>query len=49
MLFRVSAPGTEAERWERDTWFELEKLARLHPESGIHFQGSSCMFRACEV
>lgn len=31
--------GTEAVNWEFNTWTELEKLARLHPETGIHFQG----------
>lgn len=39
MTLRVSTKGTRAAEWDRDTWPELEKLARVHPESGVHFQG----------
>lgn len=30
---------TLAERFERDTWPELARLAKDLPEAGIHFQG----------
>lgn len=39
MTLRVSTKGTRAAEWDRDTWPELEKLARVHPESGVQFQG----------
>lgn len=29
----------EGSRWEKNTWPELERLARSVPEAGIHFQG----------
>ncbi|MCJ1311977.1 hypothetical protein MMC25_005651 [Agyrium rufum] len=34
----VSLPGTDAAQHDRDTWPALEKLAKHHPESGVHFQ-----------
>ncbi|KAK0512451.1 hypothetical protein JMJ35_005579 [Cladonia borealis] len=37
----VAVPGTDLEKWEADTWPELEKLATLHPEAGIHFQAAT--------
>ncbi len=37
--FSISAEGTAAAKHDRETWPELEKLARLHPEAGVHFQG----------
>jgi D-amino-acid oxidase len=37
----VSIAGSEAERWDRDTWPELERLARDVPGAGVHFQGRS--------
>lgn len=37
---RVSVEGTSAAEWDRNTWPELEDLARNHPEAGIHFQGT---------
>ena len=40
-VFSVSSKGTPAADWDRNTWPELEKLARHHPEAGIHFQGMS--------
>jgi len=40
---RVSAKGTKSAKWEADTWTELERLARLHPETGIHFQGQPAL------
>jgi hypothetical protein len=39
--YRVSERGTAAARWDRDTWPHLERLARDHPEAGIHFQSNS--------
>lgn len=38
--YRTSAADSDITAWERDTWPELEKLARNFPEAGIHFQGS---------
>lgn len=35
----VSTPGTEAAERDKNTWTELEKLARHSPEAGVHFQG----------
>lgn len=35
----VGKPGSVNEAYERDTWPELERLARELPEAGIHFQG----------
>ena len=29
----------DGNRWEKNTWPELERLARDVPEAGIHFQG----------
>ncbi|KAK4618309.1 D-amino-acid oxidase [Fulvia fulva] len=34
----VAKPGSPSESYERNTWPELERLARDMPESGIHFQ-----------
>ncbi|KAL8713043.1 MAG: hypothetical protein Q9220_002903 [cf. Caloplaca sp. 1 TL-2023] len=39
LAVEISEAGSEAAEWDRDTWPELEKLARLHPEAGVHFQG----------
>lgn len=36
----VSAPGTDFNLFERDTWPELERLAKDVPEAGIHFQSA---------
>lgn len=36
---RVSVAGSAAAEWDKNTWPELEKLARHHPEAGVHFQG----------
>lgn len=41
MLFdisRVSKKGSEAADWDRNTWPELQNLAKDHPEAGVHFQ-----------
>lgn len=35
----VSANGTNAAEWDKNTWPALEDLARNHPEAGVHFQG----------
>ena len=35
----VSVEGTRAAQWDKDTWPELERLAKHHPEAGVHFQG----------
>ncbi|KAL9634302.1 MAG: hypothetical protein Q9164_004175 [Protoblastenia rupestris] len=35
----ISSEGTIAAEWDRNTWPELEKIARYHPEAGVHFQG----------
>ena len=37
----VSEEGSLAAEWDRNTWPELERLARDHPEAGIHFQGGT--------
>ncbi len=37
-LSRVSARGTPAEEWDRNTWPPLFDLAKNHPEAGVHFQ-----------
>jgi hypothetical protein len=34
-----SAPGTPEQRYERNTWPVLSRLAKNAPEAGIHFQG----------
>lgn len=43
MPIRVSAKGSNAHEWDKNTWPELEKLARLYPEAGVHFQGLTCL------
>ena len=35
----VSVNGTEAAKWDADTWGPLADLAKNHPEAGVHFQG----------
>ena len=35
---RVSIKGSRAAEHDKNTWPELEKLARGHLEAGIHFQ-----------
>ena len=37
----VSVRGTEAAKWDKDTWGPLEDLAKNHPDAGVHFQGMS--------
>ncbi|KAL8726598.1 MAG: hypothetical protein Q9166_006633 [cf. Caloplaca sp. 2 TL-2023] len=37
----ISEAGTEAAEWDKETWPELEDLARHHPEAGIHFQDTA--------
>lgn len=36
----VAKPGSPSQSYERNTWPELERLARDMPESGVHFQGT---------
>lgn len=40
-LDRVS--NTAGNRWEKNTWPELARLAKDVPEAGIHFQGASSL------
>jgi len=35
--------------WEKNTWPELERLARTCPEAGIHFQRTEIYTRAKDV
>ncbi|KAL2826336.1 hypothetical protein BJY01DRAFT_256046 [Aspergillus pseudoustus] len=42
----VSIGGTEAAKWERDTWGPLEDLAAHHPEAGVHFHDCEIYNRA---
>lgn len=37
----MSIRGTQAAKWDKDTWGPLEDLATNHPEAGVHFQGKS--------
>jgi len=37
--YRVSNRGTDAAEWDKNTWYELYRLARDVPEAGIHVQG----------
>lgn len=39
-MMPMSTPGTDFNRYERDTWPQLERLARDVPEAGIHFQSA---------
>ncbi|MCJ1300564.1 hypothetical protein MMC08_003361 [Hypocenomyce scalaris] len=34
----VSEKGSKQAEWDRNTWPELEDLAKNHPEAGLHFQ-----------
>ena len=43
-LKSVAMEGTEFASYERNTWPELERLARDVPEAGIHFQGMVYIF-----
>ena len=40
----MAVKGTEFASYERNTWPELERLARDVPEAGIHFQGKRYLF-----
>lgn len=46
--FRISEAGTEAAGWDKNTWPELENLAKNHPEAGVHFQGCFACVRPPE-
>ncbi|KAL8666251.1 MAG: hypothetical protein Q9202_001519 [Teloschistes flavicans] len=37
----ISEAGTEAAEWDKNTWPELESLARSHPDAGVHFQDTA--------
>lgn len=39
--FAVSKEDTEAAEWEKNTWPPLYRLAKEHPEAGVHFQGKN--------
>lgn len=39
MEYSVSLAGTQAAKWDKDTWEPLADLAKNHPEAGVHFQG----------
>ncbi|OKL55644.1 hypothetical protein UA08_09125 [Talaromyces atroroseus] len=42
----VSIGGTEAAKWDKDTWYPLADLAKNHPEAGVHFQECEIHSRA---
>jgi D-amino-acid oxidase len=51
-VHRVSLRGTEAAEWDRNTWYELYRLAKEVPEAGVHFQGRQILYqwlRAVEI
>ena len=43
---RVAKPGSPSETYERNTWPELERIARDLPEAGVHFQDTVIYRRA---
>ncbi|KAH0844426.1 hypothetical protein AYO21_00894 [Fonsecaea monophora] len=45
----VSAKGTPAEEWDRNTWQPLFDLAKNHPEAGVHFQRTEIYNRKKDV
>ncbi|KAL8959800.1 MAG: hypothetical protein Q9193_003395 [Seirophora villosa] len=45
----ISEAGTEAAEWDKNTWPELEDLAKNHPEAGVHFQGTAIYNRSKDV
>ncbi|KAL8692111.1 MAG: hypothetical protein Q9218_002807 [Villophora microphyllina] len=45
----ISEAGTEAAEWDKNTWPELETLARDHPEAGVHFQDTAIYNRKKDV
>ncbi|KAI6863811.1 FAD dependent oxidoreductase [Hortaea werneckii] len=42
----VAKPGSPSETYERNTWPELERIARDLPEAGVHFQDTVIYRRA---
>lgn len=42
----MAKPGSPSETYERNTWPELERLARDLPEAGVHFQDTVIYRRA---
>jgi hypothetical protein len=47
--YSVSAPGTPAEGWDRDTWPPFYDLAKNHPEAGVHFLRTETQNRKKDV
>ncbi|KAL9612309.1 MAG: hypothetical protein Q9167_003088 [Letrouitia subvulpina] len=45
----ISEAGSEAAEWDKNTWPELEKLARSHPEAGVHFQDTALYNRTKDI
>ncbi|KAI4165469.1 MAG: hypothetical protein LQ342_000879 [Letrouitia transgressa] len=45
----ISEAGSEAAEWDKNTWPEFEKLARLHPEAGVHFRDTALYNRTKDV
>ncbi|KAJ5454489.1 D-amino-acid oxidase, partial [Penicillium daleae] len=45
----VSVGGTEAAKWDEDTWGPLAELAQNYPEAGVHFQDCEIHSRAKDV
>ncbi|PKY08742.1 D-amino-acid oxidase [Aspergillus campestris IBT 28561] len=45
----VSVRGTEAAKWDKDTWGPLEDLAQNHPDAGVHFQECEIRSRSKDV
>lgn len=45
----MSAAGTPAEQWDRDTWPELRDLALNHVDAGVHFQGCQQVNRKVDM
>ncbi|KAJ5361837.1 hypothetical protein N7541_002681 [Penicillium brevicompactum] len=42
----VSVGGSQAAKWDAETWAPLADLARNHPEAGVHFQECEIHSRA---
>ncbi|OTA24441.1 hypothetical protein BTJ68_12858 [Hortaea werneckii EXF-2000] len=46
VVLGVAKPGSPSETYERNTWPELERIARDLPEAGVHFQDTVIYRRA---
>lgn len=42
----VSIMGTDAAKYDADTWPVLDELAKSHPESGMHYQDCEVYVRS---